>query len=691
MVRKREKFCEKVRKNIAKWDKYFKKNNDLFHEFNYFTFVKQWEPSEENIFTNNQKTPMTVNKMATLVNHLLGEQRQNTPNLQVIPREETTEESADIRTALVKNIALDSNSKTVYQNAFQQAVVGGYGNIWVSSQYENDESFDQEITIFTIDDPTNCFWDVSAKNEDRTDGMYCGYKVRMSREMFSSKYGESALDKVSSADNDTPKIDEYSDQSTGYVYNDKNSVTVIHYFERETSYKKLVKLSNGKVAFANELEEIERDLDNDIDLFLHEGEPVYILADRMTPVYKIMHYKLAGNYELEKSEFASESMLPGVFVDQNSITTKEGEFITRPFMKDIKYTQIYLNYLFTQSAYIVKMMRFDQFLVSKENIQYADTQSIWRDPQNVQGGLYFDESESGFIPQQLSPPQLSPALTDQMNMCMSNIQTSSGMYDTQIGQQGNEISGRAIDARTKRGSYNTYVAFDSLNRAITSVGKLVNEMIPKIYDTERTLTLELNGQPGSIVNINEPVDEYGSSINNDMSKGKFNVYLMPGPSFEGQKQEALESLQAILQANPGIFNMIADLYAENLPLANSIEIRNRLKTLVPPNVIQAGKTGETPPQDNQGPPPELMIKIQELQLEDRSLQLKEAELMNKNQKLKQDEELKLLELQQKREENAAQLQEQILRYQAEMKRTGADIDIAHANNLVNLLTHHPKG
>ena len=41
-------------------------------------------------------------------------------------------------------------------------------------------------------------------------------------------------------------------------------------------------------------------------------------------------------------------------------------------------------------------------------------------------------------------------------------------------------------------------------------------------------------------------------------------------------------------------------------------------------------------------------------------------------------------------EAAASIKEQELRYQAELQRTYADINISHADNLVKLLTHHPK-
>jgi hypothetical protein len=74
---------------------------------------------------------------------------------------------------------------------------------------------------------------------------------------------------------------------------------------------------------------------------------------------------------------------------------------------------------------------------------------------------------------------------------MSDIESCTGIYGTQMGEQGNETSGAAIDARTKRGNFNTYVPFDSLNRAIAVGGSIIDEMIPFIYDTEREVMLNM--------------------------------------------------------------------------------------------------------------------------------------------------------------------------------------------------------
>jgi hypothetical protein len=266
---------------------------------------------------------------------------------------------------------------------------------------------------------------------------------------------------------------------------------------------------------------------------------------------------------------------------------------------------------------------------------------------------------------------------------MSDLYTGTGMYASRLGDQGNEVSGKAIDSRTRQGSYSTYINFDNLNRAINTIGVLVNQMIPSIYDTNRSITLDMPDTGEKLVNLNEPMDEYGGFIENDMTKGTYEVKLKAGPSFEGQREIMFQSLNQVLQANPEVFQLIADLYVENLPAENAIELRNRLRTIVPPDIIEAGKTGQPLPKKQEGPDPQQIMA----QLKAQELELKKQELELKAQKQNADIQMELEQLEKDRLEIAAKLEEQEMRYTAETGRTQADIRIAHADNLAKILTH----
>lgn len=742
MAKKAEKAAQQARIAVEKWREHFKWNIDLYHQMHTFILGRQWEDDEEDMLIKNNKRPLQFNKLATLINTLLGEQQQNTPQLEVVPTSDCDEETAKIRQVIVKDTMLSTDAKRHYQIAAKQAFVGGFGAFLVDTDYINQKSFDQNIVYRSFKDATRCYWDLGAEHPNKIDGMRCGYIARMTRQKFRSIYGKDIEEKIKkeigllsksqeeialSTENQSSDSTENQSSENPFTWSDDSGITLIYDYVRKMTKDTLYKLSNGKIVNQEELGEIieksqqhieqqsiskimmrngvdeiqdqlpqaqpsemprQTEITTEEDDFMtlyDEGMPIRIEESKPIKKSKIVHRLIAGEYVLEETEFPSED-LPLIFVDQNSYFDKNGKQLCRPFLLDAIDAQRYLNYLGTQCAYLLKISRWDQWIGSKKNVQSLDTQRDWKDPTVVKGMLTYDESPSGAKPEQIRPPELSATLMEQYQRAIDDMYTSSGLYPTRLGQVGNEVSGAAIDARTRQGSYPTYVAFNSINMAITAGGIVVNQMIPRVYDTQRVMNLMTPDKGRQNITINQSMDEYGEKIKNDVRKGEFQVILQAGPSYEGQKAEALESLQLALQNNPSIFNLIADLYAENLPLVNTIEIKNRFKTLVPPAILEAGKTGQMP-QEQQRPSAEdqalmadVQFKQQKIELEKQALQLKMQEQQAKLEQISMELEMKKLEI-------AAQLEEQKLRYLAETDRTRSDNAIAHADNLTKILTH----
>lgn len=731
MAKKAEKLAHSARIACEKWREYFKYNIDQYHMMHTFVLGQQWTDDEEEMLKTFKKVPLVSNKLATMANSLCGEQQQNTPQLQVVPVANCDEQTAKIRELIVKDIMFSTSAHTVYQVAASQAFIGGYSAFAIDTDYVHQKSFELDIVYRHFKDATRTYFDVGAERVNKTDGTVCGYITRMTRTKFREIYGKELEEKISKTMSPTQSKEDIalavqpSEGDDPFTWADNEAITILDHFVRKHEKDMLYKLSNGKILNQDELDELigksqetnlsnqamnmegyesdetiaqnaegeeeivqeEVDVDPDLITLWDEGEIVRIEEKRESKKHKIMHYKLAGDYLLDETEFPSDQ-LPVVFVDQNSYYDKNGKQICRSFFGDCKDTQRYINYLRTQSAYILKISRYDQFIGSKKNAAGLDTQRNWRDPASTQGLLTYDESPNGHKPEQIRPPELSQSLLTQYQLAIEDLYTSTGLYPTRMGQQGNEVSGAAIDARTRQGSYTTYVAFNSINRAIATGGEIVNEMIPRVYDTERVIALMTPDEGLKNITINQAADEYGELINNDIRKGTYEVRLKPGPSFEGQKQQALDSLQQILQADPQAFGLIADLYAENLPLMNTIEIKNRLKTLVPPQIVEAGKTGKMPSEMGQNQPsPEEQAAAADAQFKQQSLALKAKEIELKEKEIIIEARFKLQQLETEKMEAAAKLQEQELRYAAETQRTQSDQQIAHADNLVKILTH----
>ena len=720
MAKKAEKITQQARIAVEKWREHFKWNIDLYHQMHTFILGRQWEDDEEEMLLKNNKKPLQFNKLGTLINTLLGEQQQNTPQLEVVPTSDCDEETAQIRQVIVKDTMLSTDAKRVYQVAAKQAYVGGFGAFCVDTDYINQKSFDQNIVYRSFKDATRCYWDIGAEHPNKIDGMRCGYISRMTRQKFRSIYGKDIEEKIKkehSALNQSQEeialSTENQSSENPFTWADDSGITLIDDYVRKMVPDTLYKLSNGRIVNQEELDELiessrtqhmmpemmagmedipggeveveeEFAMDEDFMTIYDEGMPVRIEDSKTIKKSRIIHRRIAGEYILEESEFPADD-LPLIFVDQNSYYDKNGKQITRPFMIDSIDAQRYLNYLGTQCAYLLKISRWDQWIGSKKNVQSLDTQQQWKDPTVIKGMLTYDESPSGAKPEQVRPPELSESLMQQYQRAIEDMYTSSGLYPTRLGQVGNEVSGAAIDARTRQGSYSTYVAFNSINMAVTAGGIIVNQMIPRVYDTQRIMNLMTPDKGRQNITINESQDEYGEKVKNDVRKGEFQVLLQAGPSYEGQKAEALESLQLALKNNPAIFNLIADLYAENLPLMNTIEIKNRFKTLVPQEILEAGKTGQMPQQAHQ-PSAQDQAAMAEAEYKRQQIEIKKQELKMEMQEMQAKMDMQQKEMEMKRLELLSTLEGQKLNYLAETDRTRSDNAISHANNLTKILT-----
>lgn len=787
MAKKASNIAREARKCCEKWRAVWKLNIHQYHDEHAFILGDQWTDEESRMLKNYSKIPLMFNKQATLINALVGEQQQNTPQIQVIPMDNCDEKVAHIRELIVKDIMFSGDAKTTYQVVASQTFIGGFSAYAVLSDYRHSKSFDQDIYYRYFKDPTKCYWDVGAEDVNKTDGMYCGWLTRVSREKLRDMYGKNIEAKILPDSNrnnrndiaatreEVALVSDPGTEGDQFIWADDESVTIQHHFKRITKSETLYKLSNGRtcnqddldviIARSKEIQEqkmqeqqmqmmmqmqqmqqqpqaptqaistmqdpnlapgsydplqgqqapqqpnttpqfptpqnsISQQNPQDDRLTLYDGDDVVRIEDeKESDTHEFKYYKLCGEYILDETTFQSDEC-PLIFVDQNSYYDKNGKQVCRPFLIDAKDAQRYINYLGTQSAYVLKVSRYDQWIGSKKNVASNDTQQKWSDPLVVQGMLTFDESPSGIVPQRMEPPELSASLLTQYQRAIEDMYTSTGLYPSRLGQQGNEVSGKAIDARTQQGNYATYIAYNSINRAIAKGGEIVNQLIPYIYDATRVISLMDPEEGMKTITINQQMDEYGEVIENDIRKGTYQVRLIPGPSFEGQKEEALNSLNAAIQAAPQVFPLVADLYAENLPLANTIELKNRLKTLVPPQIIEAGKSGKMPPQQSQQDPQamqmqmqqqemqmNMQIKQQELQLKAQQLQLNQMELQLKAKQQDSDVQIEMAKLQAEQQQIEGEIERQKMEFMADIDRTNMEAHMGHSNNIAKILTH----
>jgi hypothetical protein len=88
-------------------------------------------------------------------------------------------------------------------------------------------------------------------------------------------------------------------------------------------------------------------------------------------------------------------------------------------------------------------------------------------------------------------PVIVTCLCEQMKIAQEEMMMVSGQYQAQMGENENAKSGVAINARQRQGDRATYHFIDNQAIAIRFTGKILIDLIPKIYDTKRVIVLKL--------------------------------------------------------------------------------------------------------------------------------------------------------------------------------------------------------
>jgi hypothetical protein len=207
-----------------------------------------------------------------------------------------------------------------------------------------------------------------------------------------------------------------------------------------------------------------------------------------------------------------------------------------------------------------------------------------------------------------------------------------------MGKQSNEKSGKAITARKQEGDRGNIEYHDNVGRARRWEGKILVDLIPKIYDTERIVRILGEDGTDEQVTVNGPqidpatgrpkLDEKTQQPKVfDLKLGTYDAVVSTGPSYETQREEAADSMIQLFSVLPPEAQMIIiDLLVNNMDWPGADEIADRLKTLLPPDLADP----DAPPKPPPPPDPLQMLQLEKLKADVGKMllehQVKQAEI-----------------------------------------------------------------
>jgi hypothetical protein len=153
----------------------------------------QWEGPLGEQFENKPK--FEVNKVHLAVIRIINEYRNNRITVDFVSKDGSIDDQlADACDGLFRADEHDSGAEEAYDNAFEEAVGGGFGAMRLRTCYEDEEDPDDErqrIKIEPIyDADSSVFFDLDAKRQDKADAKCCFVVYSMTREAFEAEWDQ---------------------------------------------------------------------------------------------------------------------------------------------------------------------------------------------------------------------------------------------------------------------------------------------------------------------------------------------------------------------------------------------------------------------------------------------------------------------------------------------------------------------
>ncbi len=484
----------------------------------------------------------TVNKVRQAMKQITNDQRQNRPQAKVRAVEGGDEELAEVRQGLMRNIDSASDADRARDTAFQFAVGGGFGVWRVTTGYEDDGGFDQVIKKEEIANPYSVSFDPSARNKDRRDAKYAFIDSMWTRRAVKEKWPNAKLVSVG----DTTSANEY--------WFDEQEVLLCEYYYKTTESVEIALMSDGSVY------DVDEKFQSVVDDLAMQGitEQRRRWADRT----KVWHCIVSGAEILEgPNEWAGRFIpLVPVWGEILHLDGKDRFFGAVRFAKDAQ--RIY-NYERSASIEMIADQGYSPYMVTPAMVEgYTEQWQTMRTKRSPVITFNVDpQAPNGGAPIRLPTPDFPAALANSAQISSDDIKSATGIYDASLGARSNETSGRAILARQREGDVANFDYIDNLSYALKYDYEITNDLISKIYDTERQV--RIIGEDGSekVVEVNRPVfdAQTGQWITlNDMSKGRFDIAVTIGPSYTTQRMEAAEALMQLAN-DPSPIGMMAKI------------------------------------------------------------------------------------------------------------------------------------
>jgi Phage P22-like portal protein len=636
--------------------------------------IDQWTKEEQDKRKAAGRPCLKINELPKFSQQVCGEMRKNKVQIKVNPADQdASQENANLRAGIIKNIEYSSNSDSIYDHAGKMIVDCGYGGWRVLSRYTENDPFVMELFMERVDNPFCIHPDPDSKDQFYADGQYLFIDSYMPRDEFIKAFSEEDLPGGLSGDAAVGTEEEH--------WYDNENVVIREYFYKEYTKKTMCLLSDGQKLEKKEAEKLISGFQTTFEqakaaqeqrsaAALAAGQKFdEVLADnsgipeivktREIEVPLVKWLKITADKILEENTWPG-TLIPVVLVT-GEYTNIGGKKYYNGMFKHAKDPQRMLNNTYTSLWETIALMPKAPWQASAKMIEGYEDDYLAANAENFPVLKFKKDSDfPGEKPQRSFPNAAPQALFAQLSECKNDIKDAIGMYNVDLGDRGREMSGRAILAHQATGDTSTFTYPDNLSGGIAYGGKILNDALGYFYDTERDIRMRSVDGKDSFAPINTTVGKAIKSIDknpqkyvgmdkkrlskalkkdgpagsfNDITKGKYDIVISTGPAYATQRMEAAENMIKIAQFSGNMNPVDKHFIITNLDFPGAQEWSEAVRKQIPEGLLPPKEDEEpTPPKQSTPEQMEAQLKLQldmeKIKVEKMKLQLETLKVQN---------------------------------------------------------------
>jgi len=566
------------------WRKF---SNDL--RFRHADSDNGWQWPDEIKRSRGRKPCLTLNITRQHNLQISNNIKQKRAAVKIIPTGgPATIESAEIFKGIVRCIEHKSRAQDIYGRAADFQIDGGLGWVRVITDYCDDDTMDQEIRLYPVNDPLSVVLDPDAQEKDKRDAKYGFVFDQVPRKDFTSAYRRFA-----------DSIGDEVGLLGGALFSSftkTDHIWICEYFRKVPKKDQLfsfVDQTSGmrKNVRASKLPDEVKNVVKD--------HPLTQIRDIWPE--EIQWKLIVGNRIMDSTIWLGKFIPLIPFLGEETLV--DGLYDCKGHTRNMKDAARMYNYNASAQVEFVALQGKTPWVAAAEAIQGYE--AMWQSANLVDHAvLIYHGMDEDFPEKQIpppvrtDPPTAAPAYQMGMETAFNQMMMTSGQWQNQMGMMGNERTGAAIEKRVDQGDLATFHFDDNHQSALRFIGDQFIDLVPKIMNKRKIMTilaedgtdLELELDPAAKQAYLQQVNHKGEVIKRifNPALGSYGIAAEVGKSYASKQKETADQLTLILTQQPEAWSLIGDLLMKSFDFEEAQEAARRMKRMVPKQALGEG-------------------------------------------------------------------------------------------------------